>query len=61
KDLYVYDSGGVNLLTLENGAAVNPETDTLDLVPGTYLIAGVTWTPNPGADTTYEMTVTEEP
>ena len=60
KDLYVDDADGENLLTLENTAATNPETGTLDLEPGTYYVSGVTWTPNPGADATFVMSVTQE-
>ena len=60
KDLYVLDDGGATLLALESGAATNPESDTIDLDPGTYYLVGSVWTPNPGNAAAYRMIITRE-
>ena len=61
KDAYVVAADGTTLLALEHGATTNPETDVIDLEPGTYYLRGETWTPNPGADALYVMSFTLVP
>ena len=60
KDLYVEAADGTTLVAEENGAATNPEHDTIDLQPGTYYLIGSTWTPNPGAAAYYRMRFVKE-